>query len=187
MSDDAPQANPPPQKPAAPDSSMEEIVAAIGRIIATEQRSQAAPQPHAARGGILELTEAVDADGSVRNLAPGKPVAEEQGPAATLPPADRPPPRAESAAAERTALGERILTGAASDAAVVAFARLGAAPRDPSGDPDQPAAGGRSLEDIVREALRPLLHAWLEDHLPTIVERLVREEVEGLLGETGLH
>jgi cell pole-organizing protein PopZ len=36
----------------------------------------------------------------------------------------------------------------------------------------------RTLEDMVREMLRPILKVWLDDNLPSIVERLVRIEIE---------
>lgn len=36
----------------------------------------------------------------------------------------------------------------------------------------------RTLEDLVREMLRPLLKSWLDDNLPSIVERTVRTEIE---------
>jgi uncharacterized protein len=36
----------------------------------------------------------------------------------------------------------------------------------------------RTLEDLVREMLKPMLKAWLDDNLPTMVERLVRAEIE---------
>ena len=36
----------------------------------------------------------------------------------------------------------------------------------------------RSIEDMAAEMLRPMLQEWLEDNLPTLVERLVREEIE---------
>jgi cell pole-organizing protein PopZ len=36
----------------------------------------------------------------------------------------------------------------------------------------------RTLEDLVREMLRPLLKNWLDDNLPGLVERLVRAEIE---------
>ncbi len=36
----------------------------------------------------------------------------------------------------------------------------------------------RSIEDMAVEMLRPMLQDWLEDNLPTLVERLVREEIE---------
>jgi cell pole-organizing protein PopZ len=39
------------------------------------------------------------------------------------------------------------------------------------------ASEGPSVEDMTREMLRPMLQDWLEDNLPTIVERLVREEI----------
>lgn len=40
------------------------------------------------------------------------------------------------------------------------------------------ANNGRTLDDLVREMLRPMLKSWLDDNLPTIVERLVRAEIE---------
>jgi hypothetical protein len=36
----------------------------------------------------------------------------------------------------------------------------------------------RTLEDLVREMLRPMLKSWLDENLPGIVERLVRAEIE---------
>ncbi len=36
----------------------------------------------------------------------------------------------------------------------------------------------RSIEDMAAGMLRPMLQDWLEDNLPTLVERLVREEIE---------
>ncbi len=36
----------------------------------------------------------------------------------------------------------------------------------------------RTLEDLVREMLRPMLKTWLDDNLPSMVERLVRAEIE---------
>jgi len=40
------------------------------------------------------------------------------------------------------------------------------------------AQNARTLEDLVREMLRPLLKTWLDDNLPGMVERLVRAEIE---------
>jgi cell pole-organizing protein PopZ len=36
----------------------------------------------------------------------------------------------------------------------------------------------RTLEDLVKEMLRPMLKGWLDDNLPGLVERLVRAEIE---------
>jgi cell pole-organizing protein PopZ len=85
------------------------------------------------------------------------------------------------------ARAERILSTATSGAAAAAFAQLGSLPRErrregelPLGDAD------RTLEDVVRDLLRPLLQAWLNEHLPGIVDRLVREEITRVVGEAGL-
>ncbi len=36
----------------------------------------------------------------------------------------------------------------------------------------------RTLEDLVKDMMRPMLKHWLDDNLPVLVERLVREEIE---------
>ena len=36
----------------------------------------------------------------------------------------------------------------------------------------------RTLEDLVKEMLRPMLKTWLDDNLPSLVERIVRSEIE---------
>ena len=36
----------------------------------------------------------------------------------------------------------------------------------------------RTLEDLVKEMLRPLLKSWLDDNLPGVVDRIVRAEIE---------
>jgi cell pole-organizing protein PopZ len=36
----------------------------------------------------------------------------------------------------------------------------------------------RTLEDLVKEMLRPMLKAWLDDNLPALVERIVKAEIE---------
>jgi cell pole-organizing protein PopZ len=40
----------------------------------------------------------------------------------------------------------------------------------------------RTLQDLVREMLRPMLKSWLDDNLPTVVERLVLAEIERIIG-----
>lgn len=41
--------------------------------------------------------------------------------------------------------------------------------------------GIRSVEDVVRELLRPLLKEWLDENLPTVVERLVQQEIDRMI------
>jgi uncharacterized protein len=40
------------------------------------------------------------------------------------------------------------------------------------------AKNARTLDDLVSEMLRPMLKAWLDDNLPELVERIVRDEIE---------
>jgi cell pole-organizing protein PopZ len=39
------------------------------------------------------------------------------------------------------------------------------------------AQNARTLEDLVAEMLKPMLKGWLDDNLPSLVERLVQEEI----------
>ncbi|KZL21819.1 hypothetical protein PsAD2_00245 [Pseudovibrio axinellae] len=41
----------------------------------------------------------------------------------------------------------------------------------------------RTLEDMVAEMLRPMLKGWLDQHLPSVVERLVRQEIDRISGK----
>lgn len=36
----------------------------------------------------------------------------------------------------------------------------------------------RTIDELVREMLRPMLKSWLDDNLPSLVEKLVRAEIE---------
>ena len=38
-------------------------------------------------------------------------------------------------------------------------------------------AGGRTMEDTVKEMLRPMLRQWLNENMPRIVEKVAREEI----------
>jgi len=44
--------------------------------------------------------------------------------------------------------------------------------------------GGLTIEDIVREEIKPALKAWLDTHLPSLVERIVRAEIGRVIDRT---
>ncbi|HEY1261236.1 MAG TPA: DUF2497 domain-containing protein [Stellaceae bacterium] len=178
---------------------MEEIIASISRIIAEDGRPGDTPRPAPAeQKDVFELTEAIGEDGSVRRIKPAgaadgptaKPPGAAKAPSPPLGPRIEPePPRAEPAIGTPgpRPMRERILSAATSEAAAASFARLGAMPRErPREGELLMGAGDRTLEEIVRETLRPLLQAWLDEHLPAIVERLVREEIARVVGEAGI-
>ena len=43
--------------------------------------------------------------------------------------------------------------------------------------------GGPTIEEVVREEIRPLLREWLDLNLPPLVERLVRAEIAKISGQ----
>lgn len=68
------------------------------------------------------------------------------------------------------ALEDRIISDNTSSLVGQAFAQL-------SRTAPMPAVG-RSLEDVVVEMLRPMLRGWIDEHLPSVVEKLVKAEIE---------
>jgi uncharacterized protein len=180
MSDAKPQQEP----------SMKALIASISRIIAEDGGVHGPVLPAAPgvaeKDDILELTEALDEDGRVHRIAPAAmtPVADATwgftpGAAAQMEPRlpEPAPPRIDAGIVGPS---HGHILGAA------ALAGLGALPRDRAGAAELPVGGaGRTLEDIVRDALHPLLQSWLDDHLPGIVERLVRDEIARVAGAAG--
>ena len=159
--------------------TMEEILASIRRIISEDdvpadgaapeaepeaEPAQAAapafvpePEPEAEDDdGALELTERVETLGDLDVYTPT--VNEEPEPAYAPPPA------------APVEVGEGLVGAVAANAAATAFGQLSAAIQMP--------ADGRTLEDVVRELLRPLLKQWLDENLPDIVQQTVDREVE---------
>jgi len=93
----------------------------------------------------------------------------DEGPPEPPPPLP-PPPRIVEPPRPRYDAGDPGLVSAATSAAVdSAFNTLAQTVL---------VQNGRTLEDLVREMLRPMLKTWLDDNLPSMVERLVRAEIE---------
>jgi cell pole-organizing protein PopZ len=66
----------------------------------------------------------------------------------------------------------------APEAQTAASSALGALVRTLTERHTQLYRAGPTLEDIVRDELRPMLKSWLDANLPPVVERLVRDEIE---------
>ena len=122
---------------------------------------------------VLDLTEAMAAPATgFRTINGESDVMFEDEPAENPPqtrkPEPAPPPR--EPPRRQTALDERALVSSITSAAVdSAFNTLAHTVL---------VQNARTLEDLVREMLRPLLKTWLDDNLPGLVERLVRTEIE---------
>jgi hypothetical protein len=76
-------------------------------------------------------------------------------------------------------VGEPDDTLVSEDAAAASRQSLAAlAAMRAGGEPPPLRAGEGPLEAVIRDMLRPMLKEWLDDNLPPLVERLVREEIE---------
>ncbi|HEX7885219.1 MAG TPA: DUF2497 domain-containing protein [Phenylobacterium sp.] len=172
--------------------TMEEILASIRRIISEdEQPADGAPAPFAESepvplaaeaplpipepepepertaaasadfaddedDGDLELTQKVETHGDLDFVAADPEPEPEPEP---------PPPLAEPAPPPVGLVSDHVAAVAAS-----AFGQLSSGILMP--------AEGRTLEDVVREMLRPMLQQWLDTNLPGIVQEAVQAEVE---------
>ncbi len=143
---------------ARPEHSKEEILASIREVVS--ERARTAPDGEADDSTILDLTQEIRDDGSVVDIGTGAAVA---GTAGDEPTAEAP--------------GEGLVARETESAASAGFAAVAetAAGLDPLHDPD-----GKTVEQMAREVMRPLIKEWLDANLPEIVERLVQREIERL-------
>jgi uncharacterized protein len=75
-----------------------------------------------------------------------------------------------------------IMSDGAAEASRQALAALAAMNQDEA--PAAPAAAGDGpLEAAVKDMLRPMLKAWLDEHLPEMVEELVTREIARITGK----
>lgn len=180
---------------AAADPSMEEILASIRRILNEDEAAAPAEVPPAS--AVEPAEEAAEEDVLVldRSMLVAPPEAEPpppppppapEPPASHHEPADFSPPPAPPPVPTPVQLEPPPVpsTGllapeaaAAAASSVDGLLRTLAASRS-----TQVYRGGPTLEDLVREEIRPLLKDWLDSHLPGLVERLVRAEIERVVG-----
>lgn len=95
-------------------------------------------------------------------------------------PSEPPPaaPAAAAAAAPSSGGREPLVSQQAEDVATSALAQLArSAQAEEFGDTRPKSDSDRILEQMVRDALRPQVKDWLDQNLPPLVERIVREEV----------
>jgi cell pole-organizing protein PopZ len=153
----------------APEPTMEEILASIRRIIseddAPEGQSVEAPAEDDDED-VLELTQTVDESQSASHEDYAAPSDYAPEPAFEEPE----PPAAPEPVAAAPRREEPLISPQAATAAASAFGQLNAVASQPR--------DSRTIEDVTRELLAPMLRAWLDENLPRIVQAAVREEVE---------
>lgn len=169
-------------KPGAADPSMEDILASIRRILAEEEAAPA-PAPVAPAGdGVLQLDASmlVPEPSAPPMTSLPEPVLPMPDPAPIAVPV---PAHAAPLPGEGTTMAEpppSLVDPAAAAAAANSVGSLVRTLMVERGT--QVHSSGPTLEDIVRSELRPLLKDWLDTYLPPLVERLVRVEIERVVG-----
>ena len=170
-------APPPPPKPAPappPPAAMKQddidaMLAGLGDPEPAPPKPAREPEPEP---DVLELTESMQAPTvpAFRTIDAQQDVvfdetagSEPPPPRAAEPPRAAPPPRPPMTA-EPDIMSSA--TAAAVDSAFNALAHTVL------------VQNAKTLEDLVKEMLRPMLQHWLDNNLPTMVERLVRQEIE---------
>ena len=80
---------------------------------------------------------------------------------------------------------EELVSEASADAARQSLDALTAAiaPAVAAATVAAPAAAGRTMEDVVLDALRPMLKDWLDSNLPPLVEAMVAKEISRITGK----
>ena len=164
----APKPAPPPPAAAAASNSQDDIDAMLASLEAdTAEEEVRKPQPD---GDVFELT-----DEMALSPAPAPP------PAASFSKIDPPDDLefTEARAAQRHPMSQPpplempmpgpILSRTTVNAVESAFNTLAHTVL---------SNNARTLEDLVKEMLRPMLKSWLDDNLPGLVERIVKAEIE---------
>ena len=71
-----------------------------------------------------------------------------------------------------------LVSATAASAASGAFAKLSHAFQRTPAEESIADDAGRTVEQFVEDMIRPLLKDWLDENLPTIVDRLVEKEIQ---------
>lgn len=171
---------------------MEEILQSIKRIIAEES------EPAPSGSDVLELTELLSEDDSSKLVDDGRDknvgtmsieeIMATPTEAPTTAPIEAPAPKPAPTMAPIEPSPARDDGSIVSDSTIDKSALAMEALRHmPYALPPIPPSGlnfrsGITIEDLVLEALRPMLKSWLDEYLPGMVERLVEKEVRRVSG-----
>jgi cell pole-organizing protein PopZ len=176
-----PPSSPPRPAPPPAGNSQDEVDAMLADVDVQPKPFAAEPAATPPPADVLDLTEAMTAP-PPSNPAPSNPapsfrtidaaadvVFSDRAPEAPPEPATRSAEEArrqftQNAAPERALLSSTTVAAVDSAFNSLAHTVLG--------------NNARTLEDLVKEMLQPMLKTWLDDNLPGLVERIVRAEIE---------
>lgn len=152
---------------------MEDILASIRRILSEDEPPAPATDSKDEEPGVLVLDPSMMVEEPTRNA----PVENAMNEEAHAEPPHAPEPAHAAAHAEPRAEG-RGDSLVAPEAAAAAASSVGNLVRALTERSTQVHQGGPTIEDLVRDEIRPVLKQWLDANLPPLVERLVRIEIE---------
>lgn len=75
---------------------------------------------------------------------------------------------------------DALLSNTSEDIAASAFSTLSRAVEIKQATDETQGIAGKTVDELVKEIMRPFIKDWLNQHLPLIVERLVTKEIERL-------
>lgn len=146
----------------AGEPSVEEILESIKKVIARDNRADAAEvRREREERGIAPAPTAQEADEEVFELD------------------------AEAVLDEMPDMDEAPLLGTETASSMRDSLAALAMLAEPGAQPQIVRSGETSLEGLARELLRPALAAWLDKNLPPLVERMVAAEIARIVGKRG--
>lgn len=154
------------ESPPRDEPSTEEILESIRQAVAEGAAAEEPPPQDTQEDAseILELTQEIREDGSVVDTETGATVVEGSG--------EEPRPD--------------LITEETETASAAAFAALAESIAELREQNEE--RGGKTIEQAVKEIMRPMIKDWLDANLSGIVERLVQREIERMSrqGETAV-
>ena len=164
----APPAPPPPAPEPAVSNNQDDIDAMLASLDAATPEADIRPAQPEPEADVFELTdemalpEPAPAAATFNKVEPQDDIEFTEAKASRRQPAYEPP--FESAAPARPILSHSTVSAVESAFHSLANTVL--------------SNNARTLEDLVKEMLRPMLKSWLDDNLPGLVERIVKAEIE---------
>jgi hypothetical protein len=151
--------------------TMEEILASIRKIISEDDpeagAEEASTEKEAAPDDVLELTERVEDEA-------GKTEEDEiDAILASVTGGDEVENRDTGAAGS-----EGLVSPETDEAVTSALSDFAGALKEQERGQEGPVGDNQDLDSLVRTALDPYLKDWLDEHLETLVERVLREEIK---------
>lgn len=139
---------------------------------------------------LIEEPKAIPAPAPILRAVPSAPPPQAVAPASAPIPMPAPVPRIDPVKAAEMpqpsiepAIDQSLIGSSVAGATASALERLSQAMQDSAPQPE-PAekgpvvgGGGKTIEDLVKEMLRPMLKDWLDQNLPPMVERFVEREI----------